>query len=277
MSVHHTEKDSIRQLRMKRIRSLSTVSNTPMSDTDGQFLVYKERGETLAMLVKRFRSVQGLSNTVPITYAGRLDPMAEGIVLLLVGADRYKKDSLLGLEKTYEMEVLFGISTDTQDALGLITGELYTSIEPTRLKRLVESMCSVVKLPYPSYSSVVVDGKPLFVHTRAGTRVVAPTKRVTISESILLRTRVVPVELIAREAIEDIGRVEGDFRQASIMKQWQAYTQTHHDKEVLIATIRVSASSGTYMRSIARLLGEQAGIPALAYRIKRTKLGEYTI
>jgi tRNA pseudouridine(55) synthase len=277
MSVHHTEKDETRQLRLKRIRSLSTISNTPLSDTDGQFLVYKERGETLAMLLERFRAVRQIPVSVPITYAGRLDPMAEGIVLLLVGMDRYKKDSLLGLVKTYEVEILFGISTDTQDILGVVTSELYTHIDMVRLKRLADEVRTIEELPYPLYSSAIVNGKPLFVHTRAGTTVDIPTKKVTISESVLLHTRVVPVELIAREAIEDIGKVEGDFRQPMIMKQWQSYIHSHRDKEVLIATIRITASSGTYMRSIAEWLGKQVGVPALAYKIKRTKLGDHTL
>jgi tRNA pseudouridine55 synthase len=275
MSVHHTEKDGIRQLKLKRIRSLSTIANTPLSDTDGQFLIYKERGETLAVLVKRFRAMQGISETVPITYAGRLDPMAEGIVLLLVGSDRYKKDGLLGLTKMYEVEVLLGIATDTQDVLGIITDERFAQVETAQLTESVKRIPSIVELPYPGYSSVIVEGKPLFVHTRAGASVTIPTKKVTISEATLIHTRTVPVELIAREAIEDIGKVEGDFRQASIMKQWQTYTQTHRDKEVLLATVRVTASSGTYMRSLSAWLGAQLGVPALAYRIKRTKLGEY--
>lgn len=277
MSVHHTEKDGIRQLKLKRIRSLSTVSSTPLSDSDGQFLIYKERGETLAVLVRRFRTVQGISDMVPITYAGRLDPMAEGIVLLLVGSDRYKKDALLGLVKTYEVEVLLGIATDTQDVLGLITNEHFKKVEMSELKDVVSRISTIEELPYPTYSSVVVEGKPLFVHTRAGITVAIPVKKVTISEATLVHSRIVPVELIAREAIEDIGKVEGDFRQAAIMKQWQGHTQSHRDKEVLLVTIRVSASSGTYMRSIANWFGGQLGVPALAYRIKRTKLGEYTL
>lgn len=300
MSVHHTQKESVRQpgsepwhrpsgratasqyqdllpgqSGVKRIRSLSTTSRTPLSNTDGQFLIYKERGETLAVLVKRFRAMQGISDIVPITYAGRLDPMAEGIVLLLVGSERYKKDGLLGLTKTYEVEVLLGMATDTQDVLGIITEECFAQVETAQLTEAVKRIPSIVELPYPGYSSVIVEGKPLFVHTRAGAPVVIPTKKVTISEATLIHTRVVPVELIAREAIEDIGKVEGDFRQASIMKQWQSYTQTHRDKEVLLATVRITASSGTYMRSIAAWLGAQLGVPTLAYRIKRTKLGEW--
>lgn len=276
MSVHHTKKDELRQSRTKRIRALSLIENLPR-ESSGRFLVYKERGEPLAVLVRRFRAEQGIDVSVPITYAGRLDPMAEGAVLLLVGTDRYHKDSLLGLAKTYEMEVLLGIATDTADVLGLIIRESYASCNTNILESVVARVSDITELPYPAYSSVLVEGKPLFEHTRKGNVVAIPTKKVTITESKLLRTRTAPVELIAREAIEDIGVVEGDFRQVSIMKQWKSYTETHHDKSVLIATVRITASSGTYMRSIAQWIGDKLGVPALAYRIKRTKIGEWGI
>ncbi len=277
MSVHHTEKELLRQTRTKQIRSLSPVGNREVAGFSGKFLIYKERGETLAVLVKRFRAEQGITNDVPVTYAGRLDPMAEGVVLLLAGEDRHKKDEYLKLTKTYEIEVLFGISTDTGDMLGLIADERYRTVEPGVVENALLAARTLTELPYPMYSSVLVDGMPLFVHARAGNTVTVPTKKVTISEAKLLRTRVVPVELAAREAIESIGKVEGDFRQTTIMKQWQKVSETHRDKDVLIATIRITASSGTYMRSLAHWIGDRLNMPALAYTIKRTKLGEWSV
>lgn len=276
MSSHHTEKSDPRQLRAKRIRTLSTRGDSS-DEYSGKFLVYKQRGETLASLIKRFRSSKELSLDIPITYAGRLDPMAEGIVLLLVGGERYNKDALLGLAKTYEIEVLFGITTDTDDPLGLVTHEKYQIVDEGLIAGALSRAPKLTELPYPAYSSAIVEGKPLFVHAREGSAVSIPMKKITITEAKLLHMRTVPLEMIAREAIDDIGRVEGDFRQLAIMKGWRSRIETHHDTLVTIATIRISASSGTYMRSIARWIGEQLGVPALAYKIKRTKLGEWTL
>lgn len=280
MSVHHTEKEglsqSISSLKTKRIRALSTQMVAEDADS-GRYLIYKERGETLAVLVRRFRTEQGLGQEIPITYAGRLDPMAEGIVLLLVGEARHHKDQYLKLGKTYEIEVLLGISTDTQDMLGLIERELYRPITRVAITDTLKALASITELPYPPYSSVLVQGKPLFTYARAGTKVQVPVKTVQITEATLLHTRTVAVEAIARDVLTDIGRVEGDFRQLIIMKQWQKCTQTHKEHIATIATIRITASSGTYMRSIAAWMGEQLGVPALAYKIKRTKLGEYTL
>ncbi len=272
----HTKNSAVSQSRTKEIRTLSVDGGVGV-EPSGKFLVYKHRGETLAALLRRFRVEQSIDRSVPITYAGRLDPMAEGVVLLLVGAERHKKDALLALTKTYEVEILFGIGTDTQDVLGLVVDEQYRSITPLEVAQVLECARSLTELPYPLYSSVIVEGKPLFAHTRAGTVVVPPTKHVTITDTKLLHTRVVPLEIVAREAIEDIGKVEGDFRQLAIMKEWRARTHSHPSIQVLIATVRVSASSGTYMRSLAAWIGTQLGVPALAYKIKRTKIGEWGI
>jgi len=293
MSMNHTEKEvqrqpssrSLRDLlpgqsRTKEIRSLLPHPTHVIREQDedtGRYLVYKERGETLAILLKRFRSEQGVSQDVPITYAGRLDPMAEGIVLLLVGNARYLKDDYLKLSKTYEVEVLLGVTTDTQDMLGVITREEYRPLLKERIAQTVEQLINIHELQYPSYSSVIVESKPLFVHARAGNSVLIPSKKVEITEATLLHVRIVALEAIVRDALSDIGKVEGDFRQVQIMKQWQGALQTHKEHIVTIATIRVTASSGTYMRSVATWIGEQLGVPALAYKIKRTKLGDFTL
>ncbi len=238
----------------------------------GVYPVHKERGETLAVLLERFRSERSLDVSTKLTYAGRLDPMAEGIVLILAGEDRFQKDALLGLSKIYEVEVLLGVATDTLDPLGVITGTLYKeviSIEPT-----MEMMKSITTLPYPMYSSVPVDGKPLFAHARAGSTVAVPDKKVTIYSVELLSTTKVPVNTIAQSVIDDVNQVQGDFRQADIIRSWQQLLD--QTNEVTIVSIRVHASSGTYMRSLAEWIGEQLGVPALAYRIDRIQIGEYT-
>src|SRR4051812_15345092 len=55
-----------------------------------------------------------------IAYAGRLDPMAEGLLLLLIGNETKKRKDYEALSKTYEFSILLGISTDTYDLLGKI-------------------------------------------------------------------------------------------------------------------------------------------------------------
>jgi tRNA U55 pseudouridine synthase TruB len=120
VNAHHTEKQ-------------------PSSQSfSGIFPVQKERGETLAVLLERFRSEYTLDDTTKLTYAGRLDPMAEGLVLVLAGESRFQKDTLLGLAKEYEIEVLFGIATDTLDPLGVITETNITPVAEADIQNAIE-------------------------------------------------------------------------------------------------------------------------------------------
>ena len=239
----------------------------------GIYPLYKKRADTLAVLLDRFREEYSLDSSVKLTYAGRLDPMAEGIVLVLAGEDRFIKDSLLGLDKIYEVEVLLGIATDTQDPLGIITDTNFKDMERKAVEQTIAGMKTLTALPYPLYSSALVKGKPLFVHARAGTRVTLPQKKIKIYDAKLLEIKKVSVAALVRDVMVDIAKVIGDFRQEEITKQWQ--TMLDEQTEITVIKIRVHASSGTYMRSLAAWMGEQLHIPALAYRINRIQIGEY--
>ena len=85
--------------------------------------VYKNAGETPLECLERVRKQHPEFIHMPITYAGRLDPMAEGVLLLLIGDECMKKDEYLNLPKEYEVTVLFGFATDTYDLLGRVTEE----------------------------------------------------------------------------------------------------------------------------------------------------------
>src|SRR5688572_29193656 len=56
-----------------------------------------------------------------IGFAGRLDPMAEGVLLLLVGDANFEREAYLNLDKTYQFTALLGLETDSYDLLGLLT------------------------------------------------------------------------------------------------------------------------------------------------------------
>ena len=83
------------------------------------YRVHKEWGETPLVCLERLRATEGIDANVPMTYAGRLDPAAEGELIILVGEECKNKDAYSGLSKTYVAEILFGVSTDTYDLLGI--------------------------------------------------------------------------------------------------------------------------------------------------------------
>lgn len=247
----------------------------PSQSFSGIFPLYKYRGETLAVLLDRFRSEHSLDHTAKLTYAGRLDPMAEGLVLVLAGEDRFRKDMLLDLPKTYRVEVLLGIGTDTLDPLGRITTMSPREVSSADIEGAVSRMTAITTLPYPMYSSVPVDGKPLFVHARAGESVEVPLKNVSIYSVHIESIRTESMSTLATSVVRDIERVVGDFRQAEIIEDWTKLVSST-DTGVIV-TLSISCSSGTYMRSLAQWLGQELGVPAIAYSIERTSLGKYSL
>ena len=91
-----------------------------MTQIQSKILLYKKIGETPLECLNRFKVENSEYESLPMTYAGRLDPMAEGLLLVLVGEECKKKEDYLYLSKEYEIEVLFGFETDTADVLGKI-------------------------------------------------------------------------------------------------------------------------------------------------------------
>ncbi len=63
-------------------------------------IAYKELGETPLECLERMRIKHNIGQNTPMTYAGRLDPMADGLLIVLVGEECKKKDTYLGLNKT---------------------------------------------------------------------------------------------------------------------------------------------------------------------------------
>lgn len=258
MSSNNTQKDSLSQ------------------QFDGIYPIYKERGETLSMLLQRFRKIHNLDGKVLLTYAGRLDPMADGVVIVLAGDARFQKDKMLGLDKVYEMKILCGVATDSLDVLGMIEKVEIEDIKDSRIKDVVGQIKDIKVLPYPLYSSRPVNGKPLFVHARAGRDVEVPDKKVKIFEVELLSIEKENLGDVVSKIENDIEKVVGDFRQEEIKKSWQNALEKYGNENVVMINIRAKVSSGTYMRSLAKWVGDKLGLPAIAYSITRLKVGDYS-
>lgn len=246
-----------------------------MSQSLGILRVWKKRGETLAVLLERIRKEYAISPETKITYAGRLDPMAEGEMILLVGEARFSKEAFLKLPKTYRFEVLLGVATDTYDALGLITDSLFSF--PEINNEDIEAACSFLRstiLPYPPFSSKPVDGTPLFVHARTGgTPIDAPLQTATPTIFRYRGKREVALSSLVDEIIMDVRLVQGDFRQEEIIRGWETIRHTFPHQTVQLFSFEATVPSGVYIRSIAHAFGERIGVPSLAFSITRTRFG----
>lgn len=236
-------------------------------------LLNKRVGETTLDLLKRHDLDK------PYTYAGRLDPMAEGLVIALTGGEVKNKEAFLKLSKTYDLTVLLGISTDTFDTLGLITHTNFIPVTRAKIESTITAIPRGFDQPYPPYSSKPVDGKPLWRWARENQMkgIKLPTKAVTLHDVILLDFNSIKIRALIPHIISNIAHVDGDFRQKEIIGSWRGLENIPNDIALNTFTVRVHSSSGTYMRSLAVMLGKVLRIPSLALHIKRLKIGDYTI
>ncbi len=241
--------------------------------------LYKQLGETPSERLDRLRTQRPEYEREVLSYAGRLDPMAEGVMLTLVGSANKMREAYLDMSKEYVLDVLFGFATDTYDVLGRImnTGDTAT-VTKKAIEQGLNEFRGHVSQEYPPYSSKAVEGKSLFQWAREGAigALVLPKKTVTVYD-ISLEGMYKISEPALRAYIENgIEKVHGDFRQEEILEGWRrALPNKDEGRQFPCATVKISCSSGTYARSIAHGLGQDLGVPALALHILRTKVGEY--
>ncbi|MEK9179814.1 MAG: tRNA pseudouridine(55) synthase TruB [Patescibacteria group bacterium] len=177
---------------------------------------------------------------IKIGHAGTLDPLASGLLLVAVGADTKKLKELIGLSKTYEMEILLGRKTETGDMEGKVIEEAeVVNIEADRARKVLEGIEGEIELEAPVYSALKVKGVPMYKLARSGEKV-EPKKRKMKIHSLKLLTR----------------RHEGKF---------------------FILKVVLECGSGTYARSVAEEVGRRLGLPATVYSLRRTRVGNYKV
>jgi tRNA pseudouridine55 synthase len=212
--------------------------------------VYKEKNWTSFDVVAKVRNMLGGKRKVG--HAGTLDPLAEGVLIVLTDEDTKKQDEFMKMKKEYVAKITFGITTPTYD-LEFLPEVSKRQIGLENLKTL----CPVVLKDFegeidqkvPPYSAAKVDGKTLYKEARKGKvdEVSLPVKRITIYKIEILETY-----------DEDVETKDGK-RKFPSMKA------------------RVECSSGTYIRSLAHDLGEKFGCGAVMMGLVRTRIGEYSV
>jgi len=214
-----------------------------------------------------------------IACAGRLDPMAEGVLIVMAGEALKDYDKYCRRDKAYEAEALLGFSSDSWDVMGMMKKvETGRDLSVQEIKHELKKFVGKVELPLPPYSSPTVEGKPLYWWAKRG-KLTPENLPVREMEIFSIQCKGMK-ELGAGEALqsvtERIQRVEGDFRKDGIIARWSEIL-AHKDEPLQIVSFRVHCASGTYIRSIAHAFGARLGCGALLYRLVRTRVGRYGI
>jgi tRNA pseudouridine55 synthase len=239
----------------------------------------KKYTETLAETLDRFRHNHSKYAESKITYAGRLDPMAEGLMILLTHEDVHRKDEFLKLDKVYEVDFILGMSTDTYDILGVVSPGIQKDIPDDGMAVQITELQDVSSQVYPPYSSKTVEGKALWQWAREGKldEITLPHKEVSISRAEYLGSEKISSDELSKNITSAISSISGDFRQEQILQSWDSYFNISKQNEWGMYTMRIYASSGTYMRTLVDSIGKQLGTMATTVKIKRIKVGDYVL
>ncbi len=242
--------------------------------------LYKNLGETPRERLERLRIERPHFHNEVLSYAGRLDPMAEGVMLCLVGSANKRREEYLDMSKEYTLDILFGFATDTYDVLGRVMEQGESdSLDKKTIQQGLNEFRGEVNQEYPPFSSKTLEGKPLFEWARGNAlaAMVLPRRLVTVYDITLTGLYKVKERDLLAYIDHGVAKVNGDFRQEEIMAAWKKVLKEKGTREFAAATVSISCSSGTYARSIAHGLGKKLGVPALALHILRTKVGDFDV
>jgi len=204
---------------------------------DGIIVVAKPAGPTSHDIVGLIRR---LAATKRVGHGGTLDPFASGVLPIFLGHGTRMVEYHLGDRKAYRATVCFGASSTTDD----LEGELAPSAGPAPTRDAVLAAMATLTGPIsqrpPAFSAIKVAGRRAYAMARAGETVTLAEREVTIHDLALV--------------------------------SWDG-----EDLERPVAVVEMICSAGTYVRALARDLGEAVGSAAYLGALTRTASGPFTL
>ena len=230
--------------------------------------------QPVGVSTNRLSQITGEYYGVLSSHTGTLDPMAEGVVIILLRDTRLKNYEFAHWHKTYEFEIIFGMSTDSYDALGFITKKNNRSPSKKEIEKILTGFVGAYSQNVPMFSAVKLKGKKLFQRAHAGEVLEStPVKKGEIFNLRLKRYSEVSLNECIKNILKRLSSVKGDCRQESIISQWKKYL--HTDRKVVKAKFEVEMSKGLYVRSLSQDVCNKLGCVGFTYSIVRTRNGSY--
>lgn len=212
-------------------REFTIMENNELS---GVVIVDKHEGVTSHDIVFKMRKLFG---TKKVGHTGTLDPMATGVLPILIGRAAKASEYLSAEDKCYIAEITLGITTDTEDISGKILSKCDTLPTKAEFFSACERFVGDISQIPPMYSALKVNGKKLVDLAREGIEVERQARQIHISS-------------IVPEAIDE---ARGVYK------------------------ITVECSKGTYIRTLCADIGAYLGCGATMSALRRTKSGNFTI
>ena len=174
-------------------------------------------------------------------HAGTLDPLAEGLLIILVDKETKRQNEFLIFDKEYETVARLGIKTDTLDLEGKIVEKKEVfKVDKKAIEKTLKKLLGCKKYKVPLFSATKVDGVPLYKYARAG----KVPKKIPKKEMCLYEFDIL-----------DIDCKDG-------------FCDVH---------LRYKVSSGSFVRTLNEELGKLLKLPSTTAYIKRTKIGPFKL
>lgn len=203
---------------------------------DGIIIINKPKNCTSHDIVQKVKKITGEK----VGHTGTLDPMATGVLPLLIGKGTLCAKYFVNHDKTYEVQLTLGIKTDTADGEGKKLEErevLDNCLNRESVEIILESFLGKQEQIPPMYSAIKVKGKKLYEYARKGQTIEIQPRQIEIYEIDLLAIK----------------------------------------KEKKQIEFKVHCSKGTYMRSLCEDIAKKMGTVGYMSALNRIQVGEFSI
>lgn len=203
---------------------------------DGILIVNKEKNWTSNDVVQKVKRLTGQK----VGHTGTLDPLATGVLPLLIGKGTLLSKYLINHDKTYIAKVKLGIKTDTADLEGKVIEKIDVDesiLNQNKIENVLKSFIGTQNQIPPMYSAIKIKGKKLYEYARSGQNVDIPERKIEIYE----------IELINFDT---------------------------NNKEI---EFKVSCSKGTYIRTLCEDVAKKMGNIGTMSSLNRVTVGDFKI
>ena len=226
------------------------MSAASTDSVSGLLIVDKPQRITSHDVVSRTRR---LAHTRRVGHAGTLDPMATGVLVLGINKATRLLTWITDHSKRYEAQVRFGVETTTEDAEGEVTSAKgCEGLGNEEIEAVLSRFRGTISQVPSAVSAIKVNGKRAYARVRAG-------------EDVKLEPREVEISLLEAQGQPRSHRVEYALEGKS------TYVNC------VDLNVVVECSAGTYIRALARDLGNALGCGAHLISLRRTRVGEFSI
>lgn len=203
---------------------------------DGILIVKKEKGCTSHDVVAKVKRI----TKTKVGHTGTLDPMATGVLPLLLGEGTKLSKYLIEHDKIYEAVVKLGQKTDTADGEGKVIEERQvdkSTFNIEKIKNILNTTKGKQKQKPPMYSAIKIKGKKLYEYARKNEKIEVPEREIEIYDLQFI----------------------------------------HYDEAEKTISFRVHCSKGTYIRSLCETIAEKLETIGYMKELNRIKVGSFTI